>query len=181
MGDTVNLPIALDSDLGHEFVLAMARYADGLETEASIKKKYRFNDSTWESLGENEALIEAIEAEKARRIRDGSTKRERAQQLVVKAPGVLSGIMLDERASPRHRVDAAKTLDAFAANGPETPAPGARFVITINLGEGHIEHYDKPLTIGPNDVNPDDINNNSMGAIAAIATKKGDGNGGQPI
>jgi hypothetical protein len=64
-----------------EFIVACARYAEGLLSEAAIKKKYRFDDDTWERLGSDEALIEAIQAEKARRIRDGSTARERAQVL----------------------------------------------------------------------------------------------------
>ena len=55
-----------------------ARYAENILSEAAVKKKYHFDDATWESLGSNDALVEAIEAEKVRRIRNGSTKRERA-------------------------------------------------------------------------------------------------------
>src|SRR5262249_54875678 len=66
----------------HEFIIDCARYADGLLSEQDVKKKYRFDDATWERLGKDDALVEAIEAEKLRRIRNGSTKRERAQQLV---------------------------------------------------------------------------------------------------
>ena len=57
-----------------------------------MRKKYRLSESSWSILGENDLLVEKIEAEKIRRIRDGSCKRERAQLLVVKAPDVLGGI-----------------------------------------------------------------------------------------
>ena len=120
MGDVVDLhgqPAHLEDDL--DFVADCCRYAENILSEAAVKKKYHFDDATWERLGNNEALIEVIEAEKIRRIRNGSTKRERAQQLVVQAPTVLGDIMLDASASPKHRIDSAKALDAFAANGPE--------------------------------------------------------------
>ena len=45
------------------------------------------------------------------------------------APDVLGGIMLDASASPKHRIDSAKALDAFAANGPEVSSATDRFVI----------------------------------------------------
>jgi hypothetical protein len=81
VGDVVNFPVLLDSDLGRELIVDCVRFAEGLLDERAIRKKYRFDDSAWEALGSNDALIEAVEAEKVRRIRDGSTKREKAQQL----------------------------------------------------------------------------------------------------
>jgi hypothetical protein len=149
MGGTVNLPIALDSDLGRKLITDLARYAEGICSELEVKKRHHFDESTWDSLGDNEALIEAIEAEKIRRIRDGSNKRERAQQLVVKAPDILSGIMVDPTQSARHRVDAIKTLDAFAANGPEAKPGAELFVIRIDLSGdgGPTEVYEKTVTL----------------------------------
>src|SRR5262245_29822705 len=102
-------PTSLIDD--HEFITDCARYAEGLLSEKEVKKKHHFNDDTWTRLGESDALVEAIEAEKLRQIRNGSTKRERAQKLVAQAPGVLGDIMLDANASPKHRIDASKTLD----------------------------------------------------------------------
>ena len=125
-------PAQLEDDL--EFISDCARYAEGLLSEAAVKKKHHLSADTWERLGSNEALIEKIEAEKVRRIRNGSAKREKAQQLVVQAPDILGGIMLDASASPKHRIDSAKALDAFAANGPEAAPASDRFEITINLG-----------------------------------------------
>jgi hypothetical protein len=158
----------------HEFITDCARYAEGLLSEKDVKKRHHFDDNTWESLGNNEKLIEAIEAEKVRRIRNGSTKRERAQQLVVQAPGVLGDIMLDASASPKHRIDASKTLDAFAANGPEAAPASDRFQIIINLGDDVLK-FDKSIAIDANDVDPNDTKTTMLPIIAA--KKKDDGNG----
>jgi hypothetical protein len=177
MGEVVDLhgqPARLEDN--QEFVADCAKYAEGILSEEAVKKKHHFDDDTWEKLGNNEALIEAIEAEKIRRIRNGSTKRERAQQLVVQAPDVLGGIMLDASASPRHRVDAIKTLDSFAANGPEGAPAGDRFVITINLGSDVLK-FDKSIAPDPNDVDPfNDIGTAPM--VASIAAKKPTESGG---
>jgi hypothetical protein len=168
-------PTSLIED--HEFITDCARYAEGLLSEKDVKKKYRFDDDTWARLGENEALVEAIEAEKTRRIRNGSTKRERAQKLVAQAPGVLGDIMLDANASPKHRIDASKTLDAFAANGPEAAPAADRFVITINLGND-VLHFDKSIAIGPD---PDPPNEVDTTMLPIIAAKKKDDGDGEPI
>src|SRR5262249_34610929 len=141
----------------HDFIADCARYADGLLSEQDVKKKYRFDDDTWARLGENDALVEAIEAEKLRRVRSGLAKRELAQKHVVKAPDVLNTIMLDSAASPKHRIDSAKVLDQFAANGPEAAPAADRFIITINLSADgstsgdNVLHFDKPLAVGPDD------------------------------
>src|SRR5215471_4648736 len=124
-----NLPSLRDN---YEFVVDLARFSEGLFTEAAVRKKYHFDESTWESLGKDDALVERIEAEKLQRIRNGSAKRERAQQLVVKGPDVLDSIMMDTKASPKHKVDAIKTLDALAANGPQA-AEQDRVIVNIKI------------------------------------------------
>jgi hypothetical protein len=135
MGDTVNLPIALDSDLGRALITDCARFSEGTLSEAQVRKRHRLDDATWEALGDNEALIEAIEAEKLRRIRSGAAKREKSQHLVIKAPDVVSGIMLDSTQNSRHRLDAAKILDTFAESGPKDGPAAAEtlFLIKIDL------------------------------------------------
>jgi hypothetical protein len=177
MGDAVNSPLIEN----HEFIADLARYAEGLLSEQQVKKKYYFDDATWERLGEDDALVEAIEAEKTRRIRNGSTKRERARQLVVRAPDVLGDIMLDASASPKHRIDASKTLDAFAANGPEAAPASERFVITINLG-GDVERYSKSIKVDPNDIDPNDSSDTPQELLPVIAAnKRKDDGGGESI
>jgi hypothetical protein len=180
MGDVVDLhdqPAHLEDNF--ELVENLARYAEGLLSKEAVKKKHHFDNATWKQLGENDALVEAIEAEKLRRIRNGQAKREKSQVLVTKAPDVLSGIMLDASASPKHRIDSAKVLDQFAANGPQSAPAGDRFIITINLGTDVsgaevVEHYNKSIAINADDVDPNDA-----GAVAAITTTKKDGDDGQ--
>ena len=179
MGEVVDLhgqPVQLEDDL--EFISDLARYAEGLFSEQDVKKKHHLSADTWERLGNNETLIEKIEAEKVRRIRNGSAKREKAQQLVVQAPDVLGGIMLDASASPKHRIDSAKALDAFAANGPEAAPASDRFQITINLGSD-VLHFDKSIAPDPNDIDP--FNDIDTTLLPAIAAKKKDDGGGEPI
>jgi len=161
----------------HEFVVDLARFAEGITTEEAIRKKYRLADDVWTKLGGDDELVRAITDEKTRRIRSGATKRERAQMLVVAAPDVLSGILLDANASPRHRIDSAKALDDFAANGPDAAPASDRFQITINLGadlDGKpvIERYDKSIAINADDTPP---------VRAAITAKKREENGGEPV
>jgi hypothetical protein len=132
-----------------EFVSDLARYSEKLLTEQFIRRKYNLTDDAWEHLGNDNALIEAIEAEKARRVRNGSAKREKAQQHIVRAPDILEKIMSDESANPRHRVDSIKALDALADNGPQATPAADRFIITINLGEDAKLRSTKP---DPNDV-----------------------------
>src|SRR5262249_15819512 len=119
----------------YEFIADCCRYGEGLLSEQAVKKKWRFDDDAWTILGEDEALIEAIELEKTRRVRSGAAKREKAQQLVVQASDVLGEIMRDPGASPKHRIDASKALDAFADPGPaRAPDSGEKFSIIIDLG-----------------------------------------------
>jgi hypothetical protein len=170
---TPNLP-ALRDNL--ELVVDCARYAEGLVSEQSVRKKYGFSEETWERLGNDDALVERIEAEKLRRVRDGSFKREKAQQLVTKAPDVLSAILLDEKTSPKHRIDASKTLDAFAANGPQAAAEQDRVVITINLGADERLRFNKSIAVDPNDSDPETMPQELLPIIAANR-RTDDGNG----
>src|SRR6516165_1635433 len=58
-----NLPQSLIDNL--EFITDLARYAEGLFTEQQVKKKHHFDDATWESLGSDEQLVEAIKQKKS--------------------------------------------------------------------------------------------------------------------
>ena len=137
------------SDLAQElmkdetFIQDLARYSENLLTEKFIRKKYgNLDEATWTRLGENDSLIEKIEDLKLRRCRDGSSKREKAQQLVVKTVDVLGDIALNAGNSPKHRIDASKTLDAFATNKAtlfemSDQLPGSR----ILPGRWGLEHF----------------------------------------
>jgi hypothetical protein len=89
-----------------------------------------------------------------RRIRNGASKREKAQLHVVRAPDIAAAIMNDVGANARHRLDACKVLDDFSATGPAAAAAAAdRFEITIVLN-GDTEHYSKLIAVNPHDTDP---------------------------
>ena len=181
MGDNVlKFPPGTLAD-DHAFIVDMARFADGLLSEKQIKKKYRFDAATWEKLGNNDALVEKIEEEKARRIRRGETARERAQALYAGAPTVLGNIMNDGTASPRYRIESAKELRVCAANGPESVPAADRFQIVINLGADQVLKFDKPIAIGPDDPNPPNEDDTTQELLPFVATKKTDDNNGEPV
>jgi hypothetical protein len=138
--------IGLDSDIGTGFVLDCVRHIEGLITAEQLRKKYQLDEDAWRGLADNEPLQQAIERQKERRIRSGDAAREKAQHLFVNAPGVLSNILNDGNASPRHRIEAARELRQTAAVGSETATPAAseRFVITINLGADEKLVIDQP-------------------------------------
>src|SRR6516164_3523158 len=101
MGDAVNLPTLLED---HEFISDFARYSEGILDEKFLRRKYQFDNSTWESLGNNDALVELIENERVKRMRNGDSAREKAQQIFVQAPAVLGDILHGEAVSPRHKI-----------------------------------------------------------------------------
>lgn len=182
MNDVVDLKLTQLTD-NQEFIVDCCRFAEGLLTEAAVRKKYgKLDETSWTRLAESDELVSAIEAEKLRRVRDGSSKREKAQQLVVKAPDVLSGILLDNTASPKHRIDSAKVLNDFAANGPAGVPAADRFQITIVLNSD-VERYAKSIEINPNDIDPNDTSTAPQGPWPAIAAnrRKDDGGNGQPV
>jgi hypothetical protein len=177
MGELVNFPIALDSDLGRELIVDLCRFSEQILDEKFICRKYRLPDTFWESLGSDDELVLKIENEKRRRIADGSSKRELAQKYVVSGPGVLSGIMNDPDANAKHRIDASKTLNDFASTGAEAAAAAARFEIVINLsadtqGGEVIEHYSKSIKVDAHDVAP--LNDSAPQDVVAAITKNDD-------
>src|SRR5215471_7174313 len=128
---------ALDRSLldNFELIQDLARYGEGLFTREQVKRRWKnlITAEMWETLGDDDKLVDAIEAEKIRRIRDGSAKREKAQQHVVAAPDVLNGIMTDPKQSAKHRIDSAKALDQFAGNAPDAVEQD-RIIIRIDMG-----------------------------------------------
>jgi hypothetical protein len=187
LGDVIGLQ---DRQLieNQEFVSDLARFSESLLTEKFIRKKYgNLDEASWTRLAENEELVSKIEMEKLRRQRDGSSKREKSQQLITKAPGILDSIMSGgNEVSPRHKIDAIRTLDGMAANGPgETTPMSDRFQITIVLSadssgsEPAALHFNKSIRVlEPGEVDPDDSGPDT-GMIAVIAAKKTESGGGQ--
>ena len=72
MGDVVNLPISLDSDLGRELTVDWPAFVKNYWTKRPYRKKYRFADDDWEKLGDDDEMIRAVEEESVRKIRDGA-------------------------------------------------------------------------------------------------------------
>jgi hypothetical protein len=184
MGEVVELkPAPLVED--HEFVVDLARFRENLLDEKAIRKKYRFDEATWLALGDDDELIRKVEQESIRRVRDGSAKKERSQQLITKAPNILDSIMSDPAQSARHRVDAIKTLDGMAAPLAAAAAGQSdRFIISIilNSDDGsapHTLHFDKSRTIDPHDV--DRANDIDTTPWEMLAAKKTDGDDGQSL
>jgi hypothetical protein len=129
-------------------LLDACRYAEGILTRQQVRKRHPFGDEMWEVLGINEDFCEKIEDLRLRRIRDGSSARERAQKHFATAPDVLGAILNDNDASPRHRIESAKELRVVADNGPQATPPDERFVININIGTNtlRIDTQTRPLT-----------------------------------
>lgn len=128
--------VALDTDVGQAFVADCARHTEGLVSDSDIKNKWTLTDEDWKRLADNTFLLQAVRAERERRIIIGDAAREAAQRHFAKAPTVLGDILIDEQVSPRHRIEAARELRQVAGNGPDTgPRPEGKFVITINLGD----------------------------------------------
>jgi len=155
-------PLPLIND--HSFISDLARFAEGIVSQQDVKKKYRLEESEWDALGENDELVRTVDAEKVRRIRNGSSAREKAQLKFIAAPDVLGNILTDNSASPRHRIEASRELRAVASVGPEAAPTADRFQITINLGADVI-HIDKPIKPEPGLHNNEIINATPQAAI----------------
>jgi hypothetical protein len=156
--DTVTLhgrAVALDTDEGRKFVTDATRAAEGLIDDKTVQEIYKISPADWKNIAENKALADAIRDEGRRRVRSGQRAKEAAQGIFVKAPTVLDSIMSDERASPRHRIEAAREIRQVAiGSGNESTAEATeRFTITINLG-ADVE----PFKL---DVDPKDIRHNT--------------------
>ena len=138
--------VPLDSDVGEAFVVDCSRNLEGVMPDAEIMAKYELSNEEWEQLANNAPLLQAVRAERERRIFNGDASREAAQRHFAKAPNILNRILTDEQIAPRHRIEAARELRQVATNGPGIgPAPGEKFIITIDLGGDEKLVYEKTL------------------------------------
>jgi hypothetical protein len=144
-----NLPSLINDE---EFILLMTRFSEGLESEKTIRTRYRFSDADWERLGSDDALVEKIGLLRAHRVRSGATKREKAQKLIVKGPEILDSIATSSKASDKHKIDAVKALDALADPGAQAAHDDSeRVIVTINLGADQKLVFNKSVKPNPND------------------------------
>ena len=149
MGDVVNLrsiPVDLNSDLGHAFVVDATRAAEGLITDAELSEKYELSPADWQAITKDKALGHAVRSERERRVRSGQAVKEAAAKHLVKGPGILDSIMSGPDSHPKHKIEAFKELRTTAAIGDNAEGrSGERFVIHIDLtaGGGDVEHFDK--------------------------------------
>jgi hypothetical protein len=155
MGDVLYLcstPVDITSDMGRQFVTDCTRAAEGLITDKELAEKYELSPADWQNITKDVALGRAIRAERERRVHNGAAVREAAAKHFVKAPGILDGIMSDAYSNPRHKIEAIRELRQTAiGDNTDRPAEADRFIITINLGEGHVETYNKSIEINPTD------------------------------
>jgi hypothetical protein len=164
-----------------DFVSDFARYSEGILDEKFLRRKYnQFDNDVWQSLGSDDELVSAIEAEKVKRMRNGDSAREKAQQLFVSAPSVLGGILNDSKANARHRIESAREIRAIAAVGPDSTPATDRFQLIINLtADGSSDprdviQFDKPRAVGIED----DAGTAPQDLVAIIATNKSTEGGG---
>jgi hypothetical protein len=105
--------------------------------------------------------VDAISAESLRRVRDGSAKREKAQQLIVKGPEILDGIATSPKASDKHKIDAVRALNSLAGGNSPEAAQEDRIVIRIDLGADIRAKGGTPMTFevtpNPNNAAPNTI------------------------
>src|SRR5580700_10286951 len=112
--------VALNTDVGGAFITDCARHTERLLSDSEIKDGWGLSDEDWGRLADNAPLLQAVRAERERRICNGDAAREAAQRHFAKAPAVLNDILTNELVSPRHRIEAARELRQAAAGG-DTP------------------------------------------------------------
>src|SRR5262245_49351067 len=164
------------------FIADCCRFSEGILSEAAVKNRWRkvVSETDWATMGSNDELVEAIEREKIRRMRNGQTAREKAQLHAIKAPDILDRIMTDESISPRHKIEASKEIRAIAATSQDAAPTSERFIITINLGEDRLL-INKPIAAGRLDDDGEIIDDKAPSELLAIASKREDNGGGQPL
>src|SRR5262245_57769636 len=159
-----------------EFISDMARYMEEIYTEKFIRRKYgNLTDNEWLALGESDELVSAIELERARRVRDGSSAREQAQQLYAqKVPTVLGTILNDTGQPARSRIESARELRMVAGSGSDAALENDRVIIKIDLSAGGGEVIE-----GNAEKRSPVIDAEMLPMIAANKRRDGGGSGGE--
>jgi hypothetical protein len=149
MGDVIPFPLPLDTAMGQAFIVDVCRAAEGLIPDDEVRDKYGLSVEVWRDSIKDKTLVQAVRAERDRRVLSGIAAREAASRHFVKAPAILEQIMTGQYSNPRHKIEAIKELRQTASGGDshEGLPENERFIICIDLtaGGGPIESYDKPL------------------------------------
>jgi len=158
MSSTITLrgiEVELDSDLGRRFVTDATRAAESVISDQDLMEEYELSPTDLQALANVKTVQRAIRDERTRRVRSGLAAKELASGYFVNAPGRLNKIMMDEQANPRHVIESIRELRQVALpESQNTPSQSDRFIITINLGADHVEHYDKSIAVSPSDGAP---------------------------
>ena len=127
--------VPLNSDVGCAFTADCARNRERIFSDAQLQEKYDIAPNDWDDIIKNKPLRLAISRECERRMLNGDGAREAAAKEFTAAPEVLGSILRDNKASPRHRIEASKELRATANVGAEKSRDDFdRVVVTITLG-----------------------------------------------
>jgi hypothetical protein len=111
--------VSLNSDVGAAFVADCARNREKIFCDSELREKYQIDDKAWTEIIANKALRLAVSIECQRRMLNNDASREGAARQFTKAPAILGGILEDQKANPRHRIEAAKELRSAAHSGDE--------------------------------------------------------------
>src|SRR5262245_4915825 len=127
--------VPLNSDVGGALITDLARNKERLFSDAQVIEKYDISEKAWTEITQSKAIRLAVNAEHERRMLNGIAAQESAAKIFTEAPEVLGSILRDNKASPRHRIEASKELRATARSSDEKPgAETDRVIVTINLG-----------------------------------------------
>jgi len=129
------VPISINSDVGGAFITDLSRNKERLFSDQQVCEKYDISETAWTEITQSKTIRLAVNAEHERRMLRGIASQEAAAKIFTEAPEVLGSILRDNRASPKHRIDASRELRATANVGAEKSADDVdRVQITINLG-----------------------------------------------
>jgi hypothetical protein len=163
MSDIVlgGVSIELTSDVGRQFVVDCTRAAEGLVTDKELVEKYEISPADFGNIAKDTALIRAIQAERNRRVHNGTAARESAARHFIKAPTILDKIMSDEQANARHRIEAIREMRQVAVpENQNNPSQSERFIIRIDLTAGgdseDVLTFNKSIAVSPDDAPPDE-------------------------
>jgi len=135
--------VPLTSDVGCAFITDLSRNKERLFSDQRVREKYDITEIDWIEITKSKAIRLAVNAEHERRMLNGTAAQESAAQIFTEAPQVLGSILRDNKASPRHRIEASKELRTTANVGADQPSDAAEHVIiTINLGADEKLVYD---------------------------------------